>query len=620
MNVFYEEDGAFKVGAVLADHDTSLQVEAPHGKRSKVKAANVLLRFEGPLAGFMEEAQKAAEAIELDFLWQCCGEQEFSHEALARDYYGRPPAAVESAALLLRLHGAPMYFYRKGKGRYKAAPPDALKAALASVERKRQQAAAQARYVEQLLAFQLPEEFKPRLPELLYRPDRNTIEVKALEEAASDAGLSTAHLLERCGAIPSSEAYHLQRFLLEYFPDGAEAPALQKASVPADLPLSQAEAFSIDDITTTEIDDAFSVRPLAAGGWEVGVHIAAPALAFAPGSPLDGLAATRLSTVYMPGRKITMLPQPVIERYTLAEGRDVPAVSLYLQLGPDLRLLATRSAVEQVRIVANLRHDTLETQFNEESLAAERQDFPHAAELRVLWELAGVLEAGRGRPEAPRGVNMDYSFYVEDDRVRIAQRRRGSPVEKVVSELMIYVNSEWGRTLAEAGVPAIYRAQGNGKVRMSTVPAAHQGLGVSHYIWVSSPLRRYVDLINQRQLVAWVRGEPPPYPPKSERMLTAMRDFEQAYEAYAEFQRGMERYWCLRWLVQESVRTARAEVIRENLVKIDDIPLIAKAHGVPLLAPGAMIEVELSDIDLLALDFRAQYRATVAAAPGERAP
>jgi exoribonuclease-2 len=620
MNVFYEEDGAFKVGAVLADHDTSLQVEAPHGKRSKVKAANVLLRFEGPLAGFMEEAQKAAEAIELDFLWQCCGEQEFSHEALARDYYGRPPAAVESAALLLRLHGAPMYFYRKGKGRYKAAPPDALKAALASVERKRQQAAAQARYVQQLLAFQLPEEFKPRLPELLYRPDRNTIEVKALEEAASDAGLSTAHLLERCGAIPSSEAYHLQRFLLEYFPDGAEAPALQAASVPADLPLSQAEAFSIDDITTTEIDDAFSVRPLAAGGWEVGVHIAAPALAFAPGSPLDELAATRLSTVYMPGRKITMLPQHVIERYTLAEGRCVPAVSLYLRLGPDLRLLATRSAVEQVRIAANLRHDALEAQFNEASLAAEGQDFPHAGELRVLWELAGVLEAGRGRPEAPRAINMDYSFYVEDDRVRIVQRRRGSPVEKVVSELMIYVNSEWGRTLAEAGVPAIYRAQGNGKVRMSTVPAAHQGLGVSHYIWVSSPLRRYVDLINQRQLVAWVRGEPPPYPPKSERMLTAMRDFEQAYEAYAEFQRGMERYWCLRWLLQESVRIARAEVIRENLVKIDDIPLIVKAHGVPLLAPGAMVEVELSDIDLLALDIRAQYRATVAAAPAECAP
>jgi exoribonuclease-2 len=614
MNVFYEEDGAFKVGAVLADHDTSLQVEAPHGKRSKVKAANVLLRFEGPIGTFMEEAQKAAESIDLDFLWECSPQQEFAHDALARDYYGRAPSALESAALLLRLHGAPMYFYRKGKGRYKPAPPDALKAALASVERKRQQALQQARYLEQLAAFRLPEEFAARLPELLYRPDRNTIEVKALEEAASEAGMSTAHLLEKCGAIPSSEAYHLQRFLLEYFPEGIEASLAQDMTEPTELPPAPVEAFSIDDVTTTEIDDAFSVRALPAGGWEIGVHIAAPALAIPPGSPLDVTASSRLSTVYMPGGKITMLPGAVIERYTLSEGRVVPAVSLYLELGPDLRLLATRSVVEKVRVVANLRHDALEEQFNEESLAAGRQDFPFAAELKLLWDLAGVLEAGRGRQDNQRTLNMDYSFYVENDRVRIVQRKRGSPVDKVVSELMIFVNAEWGRLLAEAGVPAIYRAQGNGKVRMSTVPSPHQGLGVSYYIWASSPLRRYVDLVNQRQLVAWIHGEAPPYPPKGERMLTAMRDFEQAYEAYAEFQRSMERYWCLRWLLQEAVHLTAAEVIRENLVKIDDIPLIVKVHGLPMLAPGARVEVEIGDIDLLSLDLRVQYRATLAAA------
>jgi exoribonuclease-2 len=209
---------------------------------------------------------------------------------------------------------------------------------------------------------------------------------------------------------------------------------------------------------------------------------------------------------------------------------------------------------------------------------------------------------------------MDYSFYVENDRVRIVQRKRGFLVDKVVSELMIFVNAEWGRLLAEAGVPAIYRAQGNGKVRMSTVPSPHQGLGVSHYIWASSPLRRYVDLVNQRQLVAWIRGEAPPYPAKSERMLTAMRDFEQAYEAYAEFQRSMERYWCLRGLLQEAVHLIGAEVIRENLVKIDDIPLIAKAHGLPILAPGSRVQVEISDVDLLSLEVRVQYRATAPAA------
>ena len=609
MNVFYEEEGTFKVGAVLADNDTSLQVEAPHGKRSKVKAGNVLFRFEGALANFLEAAHKSAEAVDVDFLWECCGAEEFSYDALGRDYYGHPPSALESAALLLRLHGSPMYFYKKGKGRYRAAPADALKAALASVERKRQQALLQARYIEQLGHFQLPEEFIPRLNELLYNPDRNTVEVKALEQAASAAGLSTAHLLEKCGAIPSTRDYHLNRFLLAHFPKGRGFPAAAAGlPPPADLPLAPAEAFSIDDVTTTEIDDAFSVRALPAGGWEIGIHIAAPALGIPPDADLDREAAWRLSTVYMPGDKITMLPEVFVEQYTLAEGRTAPALSLYLDVGPDLRVRGTRSAVEQVRIAANLRHDVLEAQFNEETIAAGQRGFPFADALHVLWDLAGVLDAGRGRPEDKRGLQMDYNFYVENERVRIVARKRGSPIDTVVAEMMIFVNSEWGRLLAEAGVPAIYRSQNNGKVRMSTVPAAHQGLGVAQYIWASSPLRRYVDLVNQRQLIAWVRGEAPPYAPKSERMLTAMRDFEQAYEIYGEFQRSMERYWCLRWLLQESVTSTSAEVFREGLVKIADIPLIIKVHGLPELEPGTRVNVAVADVDLLDLTVRVEFR------------
>ena len=104
MNVFYEEDGGFKVGAILADNDTSLQVEAPHGKRSKVKASAVLLRFDKPaLADFLEGAHRAADEIDIDFLWQCCGEAEFDYAALAREYFGHEPGALESAAALLRL-------------------------------------------------------------------------------------------------------------------------------------------------------------------------------------------------------------------------------------------------------------------------------------------------------------------------------------------------------------------------------------------------------------------------------------------------------------------------------------------------------------------------------------
>ena len=82
----------------------------------------------------MPQAETAAADIDVDFLWECCGADEFQFEALAADYWGHAPSAIEAAAIALRLHGAPMYFYRKGRGHYKAAPEDALKAALAGQE------------------------------------------------------------------------------------------------------------------------------------------------------------------------------------------------------------------------------------------------------------------------------------------------------------------------------------------------------------------------------------------------------------------------------------------------------------------------------------------------------
>ena len=608
MNVFFEEDGGFKVGAVLADNNTSLQVETLHGKRTKVKAAAVLIRFEHlGLSQFMAEANKISGEIDPAFLWECSGEAEFSYEQLGREYFGREPRAQESAGLLMRLHATPTHFYKKGKGRYRAAPPDALKSALASIERKQKQAAQQARYLEQLERFELPEEFRPMLKELLYRPDRNSIEFKALEHAAVRARLTIPKLLEKCAALPSSHDYHYGRFLFEFFPGGTGFDAALTAADPGALESAEVSAFSIDDATTTEIDDAFSVTRLANGNWQVGVHIAAPALGLPIGSPPDVEAARRLSTVYFPGSKITMLPEGVIDQHTLSEGHERPVLSMYLEVTPELEIAGNRSAIERVRIAANLRHDTLEQAFNEERVTTGQVDFPFGAEMLLLWRLATRLRQRRGKEESGL-ARADYNFYVENDRVSIVERKRGSPMDRVVSELMILVNTEWGRQLALNGIPALYRAQANGKVKMSTLPAPHQGLGVSQYIWASSPLRRYADLVNQRQLLALYRHEAPPYPPNDERLLVILRDFELAYEAYAEFQRIMERYWCLRWLIQEGVDTVEAEVLREDLVRIDRIPLVVRVPSLPPLAPGKRVELAISAIDLLELTLHCEFK------------
>ena len=615
MNVFYEEAGSFKAASVVEDNNTSLQVQTQHGKRAKVKAGSVLLRFEHPsLPEFMEEARAVADDIDPAFLWEACGQSEFSFATLAADYFGREPRAEESAGLLTRLQSTPTHFYKKGKGRYKPAPPDALKAALASVERKRKQAELQSAYVESLMRHELPEAFKPVLQQLLYKPDRNTVETRALEDACSQQSLSVARLLEKCGALTSSLDYHHGRFLFEYFPRGPGFEQAPLVTFTDELDLAPVQVFSIDDATTTEIDDAFSVTQLAHGNWQIGIHIAAPALGIEPGSDLDTEARKRMSTVYFPGDKITMLPESAIQQFTLIEGSNRPAVSMYLELNADLEMLGMRSTIERVHVARNLRHDELDAHFSEQAVAGGQVNFEYGEQLLLLYQFAGVLERRRGKDS--NGVDrVDYSFYVDDDRVRIEPRKRGSAIDKVVSELMILVNGEWARQLAEAKLPGLYRTQTGGKVRMSTVAAPHEGLGLGQYIWASSPLRRYADLVNQRQLVSILRGASPAYAPRDEQLFEVLRGFELAYEAYAEHQRLMERYWCLRWLLQDDVTGVRAQVIRDELVRIEGIPLVCRIQSLPQLARGEIVQLRVSDIDLFELTLRCEYQSVLGTEP-----
>jgi exoribonuclease-2 len=624
MNVLFEEDGAFRAGSVLADNVSSLQIELASGKRSKVKAANVLLRFSAPAPGeLLERAEADAATMDVDFLWEVCADAEFGFEELAAEYHGSKADPVQAAAVLLRLHSAPIYFHRKGRGRFRKAPSEILQAALAGLEKKRQQAAAIERMVEELKRGQLPAEFTPLLTQLVYKADRNRPETKALEAACGETGKSAARLLFECGALPSTHDYHLGRFLFEFFPESKGGTGFGRFAAPTeplDLPLAKVAAFSIDDAHTTEIDDAFSVTAKPDGGWHIGIHIAAPGLGFGPDSDLGRIARARLSTVYMPGRKITMLPENIVEHFTLAAGQTVPAISLYLDVAADYRLLGHATRMELVPIVANLRHHDIEPLFNAETLAAGLPEFPWRDELRLLWEFAAVLEAGRGKP-SDNGNRKDYNFVVDWNAdsgiaaepgkgcVTIVERERGSPLDTLVAELMIMVNATWGAMLRDAGIPALYRVQTAGKVRMSTVAAAHEGLGVECYAWSSSPLRRYCDLLNQWQLIALLKQEAAPFPPKSADLLAAMRDFELSYAAYAEFQRGMERYWCLRWLLQqgEATATATALVLRESLVRFEAIPLVVRVPSLPELPRGKRVRLAIEGIGLLEAEIRARF-------------
>ncbi|MFZ4692215.1 MAG: ribonuclease catalytic domain-containing protein [Burkholderiaceae bacterium] len=624
MNLFFEESGDFKAGTVLTQQGEAFQVETLTGKRSKVRARDVLLQFDTPSPGeLISRATSLSHQMDVSFLWEVAGEQEFSFADLGLEYFGHAPSPEESAGLLLTLASAPVYFHKKGKGRYKAAPAEILKAALAGVEKKKQQALLQAKQVEELKAGQLPASMASLVNQLLFKPDKNSIEYKALDTAAQELQTTPARLMLSVGAISSARELHMNRFLSACFPRGTGFPEIAIPAKPQ-LVSADVQAFSIDDVTTTEIDDAFSVRVLDDGKIRVGIHIAAPGMGIEPGDAIDKLARERMSTVYMPGDKITMLPDELVSEFTLAEGDARPALSLYATIDTaDWSVIATETVAEAVPVAANLRHNDLDELVTEENLAAGLGEYPHKKEIQLLWQWAQTLERGRMQKRESFGLRpeqnnrVDFNFYVEDEIVTINRRKRGAPLDKIVAELMIYANSSWGLLLHEHGVPGIYRTQGSGngwaarmQVRMLTHAAPHQGLGVDQYAWSTSPLRRYTDLVNQWQILACLKHGVTaplvaPFKARDADLFAIVSAFDAAYAAYADFQNIMEHYWCLRWLSQHEARKVQAVQIKDDLLKLVDIPLILPMVGVKH-PRGTQLTIELISWDEVDLSVQAR--------------
>jgi len=628
MFALFDDAGKFFAGRVMSEADASMQVELDSGKRVKVKAANVLLKFEQPApAVLLADARALADEIDLDLAWEFAPEGEFGFADLARDYFDAKAGVVQQAAALLRLFDAPHYFRRAGKGQFKKAPEETVKAALLGIERKRQQQLQIEAWAEDLAAGRCPPPIQDQIYKILFKPDKNGPEYKAVVEASKRSHKAPLDLLQAAGAITSPYQFHWKRFLFENFAKGVGFPQLSAPQIKDELPLAGVRAFSIDDSQTTEIDDALSIQGLGTGTVVFGVHIAAPGLAITPDSAVDKVARERLSTVYMPGWKITMLPDDVVQAYTLIEGRDCPAVSIYFTMDEaTFEVKAQETKLERVHIAANLRHDKLDGVVTDATLSGEvPADYPFAAELAFAWRLAKQLKAQRevvrGKPETFN--RPDYNFRLRgersepprgDETVEISVRPRGSSLDLIVAEAMILANSAWGGWLAELGLPGIYRSQASLapgiKVRMGVKALPHAGMGVASYTWASSPLRRYVDLVNQWQIIAAARhGKTAalvaPFKPKDAQLFSIISGFEAAYAAYNGFQNGIERFWTLRFLQQNGTTELTAAVMKEGLVRADALPLVFKALGCEALPRGSHVKVRITGLDEMTLDVHA---------------
>ena len=632
MFLLFEEAGKFMAGRVLSELEASSQVELDSGKRVKVKAANALIKFEKPSpAEFVAQAQSLSQGIELEMAWEFAPDEEFGFADLARDYFSASAPLSEQAAMLFKLFESPHYFRRAGKGRFRKAPADIIAQALAAIEKKRLLAEQIDQWAKDLGAGICPAPVQEQLYKILFKPDKNAPEYKAVVEASRATHIAPLELLQKAGAISSPYLFHWKRFLLENFPKGTGFPTIAAPPINDDLPLASVQAFSIDDSQTTEIDDALSVQGLGTGTVTLGIHIAAPALAVQPGDAVDLLGRARMSTVYMPGYKVTMLPDALVQTYTLQEGRDCPALSLYVTLDEaTMEIKGSETKVERVPIAHNLRHDKLDAVVTEPWLLDPAFEHENGLgplqnlreQLSFLYRLARDLKAKRevvrGKPETFN--RPDYNFRLQGgdggepqghEIVEITTRQRGAPLDLIVAEAMILANSTWGALLAELGVPGIYRSQASlapgVKVRMGTKAAPHAGIGVKCYAWSTSPLRRYTDLVNQWQIIACVKhgktaALAAPFKPKDADLFAIISNFEAAYSAYNGYQGAMERFWTLQYLAQNGITEIEASLFKENMVRADTLPLVLPVMGAQGLPRGARVRVKLGEMDLITLD------------------
>ena len=601
MNIFYEESGQFKVAAIVQKNDATYQVDTQHGKRTKVKANNVFAEFDGDMAAFLENAQAQAADIDTDLLWEVCGEEEFTAEAIAEEYYGHAPTKTELAATLIALYAAPMYFYKKAKGVFKAAPEETLKQALAAIERKKQQDAQIDAWAEALKRGEMPSEIAADLKTILHAPDKQSLTYKAFTKAADALKTSAYELAKKTGGITSIPQYLQDGFEIKYFPKGTGFPDLPLPEMP-DLPKADVTAFSIDDESTTEVDDALSLTDLGNGTKRVGIHIAAPSLAIKPGDKMEKNIMERLSTVYFPGGKITMLPENWIAAFSLDAGAYRPAVSIYFDVDSEFNVGEPTCKIEAVNIAENLRIQTIEPHFNAETGLDEAGEmmFAHHQDLIWLHQFAVALQKARGKYEPDRAPQYDYSIELDEEgNVSVVRRERGSPIDTLVSEMMILANSTWAQMLHDNDLPGLFRVQPAGKVRMSTKSEPHIGMGVQHYGWFTSPLRRAADYINQKQLLSLIDDTAEPLFQQSDaELFAALRDFDTAYAAYADFQRQMETYWSLVYLQQQGTSELTATILKEDLVRIEDLPLVTRATGIPFDAlPKTQVLLKITELD-----------------------
>lgn len=622
--VEFLDEGRLKPGLVLRENGNQLAVAEAGGRERSIARDLVMIRhperkitrenLAEAVAGLEAERSQLAAELDLNLLWEVVHEhgRSFTAEELADLYFGRRSASATSV-MLEALFNDRLFFVRRHL-EFVARSADQVERLRIQYDKVRLRSEA-SRHTRNLIRGVLedglvppPEEAAPLVAELrryLDNPFTRSRDLTAMIEAAVidiTPAEAAYEILDRLGAAPPGPRFVIIGGIRTGFSAAAIAEADQ-AVPPLRTVGDDTAAITIDDEDTIEIDDALSCEPLADGGLRVRIHIALVADFVAKHGAMDKEAAARATTVYLPEATIRMLPDRIAcDAASLVAGQERHVLTTDVRLSAAGEMTACSIYPSRIRIAGRLSYDNCDALLAAGSDSAEaaamRRLHDAAIELRERRRSAGALLVHRREPKIKVGADGEIEVTLIDTM---------SPSRQMVAEFMVLSNHAAARWAADHHVPIIYRVQpGMGgelaaqRPRLSLHPEFHAGVGLDYYAQLSSPIRRYMDLVLQRQLLAAL-AEPPSVVYQADELLTVLANAEAAEAEGKELERRAKRYWILRYLQRNALgQPLEAIALRDGAsAELDAYAVRGTLHGAPNLASQSRIVVQIARVEPL---------------------
>ncbi len=633
--VEYLDHGRLKAALVTREQERHLAVIDSAGHERLVPRDLVLMRHPdrhadrenvaNALAELEQERAELAAELDLQLLWEVAQEQGRSSSAaeLAELFFGRRSNAAASV-MLEALMNDRTYFVRRHMD-FVPRTPDQVERLRIQNDRIRSRSDDYRKIQKQLRDILGGAEIPPadeaaalieELSRYLKNPfTRSRDMTQMLVQAAPDVDPAEAafEILDRLGAHPRVPRFAFIAGLKDEFSDAVMKEASE--AVPGPRAISDGGfAVTVDDDDTVEVDDALSCEALDDGGMRVRVHIALVADFVAKGGAMDQEAAARATTVYLPETTIRMLPDAISCRAaSLIAGEDRPVMTTDVRLSADGELIESSIYPARIPIMRRLDYDQVDRILGSENSADEV-----AATVSRLHAAATQLRQRRRTAGAVLVQRREAKVRVRGDEVEITVLDNASPGRTLVAEFMVLSNFVAARWAAMNRIPIIYRVQpqlggefASMRPRLSLHPEYHAGVGLDFYAQLSSPIRRYADLVLQRQLLGALKNHDHETPPSYtvDELLTVLAGAENAEASGRELERRAKRYWTLRYLERHAGDgPILAYVTREGQsAELADFAVRGTLHGAPTLPNQMPIRVQVSRVDplrgWLAFDF-----------------